>query len=228
MLRIRALAVGIAVALHGGLLAGVLLHRTPETVEVSPIPDPFVVTLLPRARAAAPRPEAVPLPSPPAVRTPSALSRPALAPLVPELTAFVDVDRIDMPSELAPEPTPRPAAPLQAEASMEQAPVSTAVGDARDSWEGRVLARLERVKRFPPAARSRREQGSTILRFRVNRQGRVLSSSIARSSGSAVLDREALATLARAQPLSPIPADRPDQIELVVPVEFLLRLGRGP
>jgi TonB family protein len=68
-------------------------------------------------------------------------------------------------------------------------------------------------------------QGVATIRFRLDRQGHVLSSSIARSSGSKILDAEALATLARAEPLPAIPADRPDQIELLVPVEFFLLGG---
>jgi len=58
--------------------------------------------------------------------------------------------------------------------------------------------------------------------FRMNRQGQVLSSSIARSSGSSALDRAALDTLRRAQPLPAIPDDRPDPLQLSVPVEFFV------
>jgi len=54
----------------------------------------------------------------------------------------------------------------------------------------------------------------------------VLSSSIARSSVSQILDAEALAMLVRAEPLPAIPADRPDEIELVIPVEIFLLGGR--
>jgi len=43
----------------------------------------------------------------------------------------------------------------------------------------------------------------------MNREGRVLSASIARGSGYVALDREALATLRRAEPLPRIPPDRP-------------------
>jgi protein TonB len=57
------------------------------------------------------------------------------------------------------------------------------------------------------------------------RQGHVLSSSIARSSGSRILDSEAQATLARAEPLPAIPAGRPDEIEILVPIEFFMRPG---
>jgi protein TonB len=92
-----------------------------------------------------------------------------------------------------------------------------------DSWEGRVLARLERFRLYPVAARRGHQQGVVYVRFRINRDGHVLSSSVMRSSGFFLLDQAALDTLRRADPLPRIPADRPDQIELSVPVEFSMR-----
>lgn len=59
-----------------------------------------------------------------------------------------------------------------------------------------------------------------------DRPGRVLWSRVERSSGCGELDRAALDTLRRAAPLPAIPADRPDQVELVVPVEFYITLRR--
>ena len=86
-----------------------------------------------------------------------------------------------------------------------------------------MLARLEKFRRYPGAARSARQQGVVYIRFRMNRGGRVLSSSLVRSSGFPALDQAALETLRRADPLPKIPADRPDEIELSVPVEFYIR-----
>jgi protein TonB len=97
----------------------------------------------------------------------------------------------------------------------------------KDSWEARVVACLESLKRFPPAARSRRDQGVATVRFRVNRHGTLLSLSLEASSGNRLLDQEALATVARAEPYPPIPAGRPDEIEVVVPIEFFLGSRRS-
>lgn len=46
---------------------------------------------------------------------------------------------------------------------------------------------------------------------------------IARSSGSAMLDRAALDTIRRAQPLPAISEDKPNELDLSVPVEFFVR-----
>jgi protein TonB len=43
-----------------------------------------------------------------------------------------------------------------------------------------------------------------------------------RSSGSSLLDREALDTVRRAQPLPKVPADLPDPLTLTVAIEFAL------
>lgn len=95
--------------------------------------------------------------------------------------------------------------------------------EVKPDWEGLVLAHLERFRRYPARARAARQQGVTYVRFTVNRAGSVLSPVIARKSGSIDLDQAALDTLERAQPLPAIPADRPDRIELTIPVEFSFR-----
>ena len=77
-------------------------------------------------------------------------------------------------------------------------------------------------RRVPARARAARQQGTVHLRFRMNRAGSVLSMSVLRNSGFVTLDQAALDTLKRAQPLPTIPKDRPDEIELTIPVEFYL------
>lgn len=85
------------------------------------------------------------------------------------------------------------------------------------------MSRLESVKRYPSAARVNRVQGVVHVRFRVNRAGAVLFAALQRSSGNAMLDRAALETVRRAAPLPKIPDDRPDELEVTVPIEFYLR-----
>lgn len=89
-----------------------------------------------------------------------------------------------------------------------------------DKWEGRVLARLERFRRYPTESQHAHQEGTAYLRFRIDRAGHVLTSAIERSSGYPALDAAALETLRRADPLPKVPTDRPDEVELVVPVEF--------
>ena len=103
-------------------------------------------------------------------------------------------------------------------------PGSAASRAAIASWRDLVVARLQQNKRYPSGAEARREQGVVTLNFSVDRNGRVLARSIARSSGSAALDEEVLAMVQRAQPLPAFPpAMTQDSVNLVVPIRFSLR-----
>lgn len=91
-------------------------------------------------------------------------------------------------------------------------------------WESMLAAHLERFKRYPSEARNRGQEGIAKVAFTIDHNGRLLSSRIVQSSGSATLDQETLAMLARAQPM-PRPPERVSDAELsfVVPVRFTLR-----
>lgn len=73
-------------------------------------------------------------------------------------------------------------------------------------WKARVSAHLERRKRFPAGARARGEQGTVLVLFRIDDGGRVLTASLARSSGHGELDRAALAMVQQASPVPAPPA----------------------
>lgn len=149
-----------------------------------------------------------------------------------------ETDRPDPPDPLIPRlsfytpPAPPPAEPAQAAdpvpkttapKSVPAPPASRVASDAEATWEALLLAHLEKHRRYPAAARARRDQGVAHVRFTMNRQGKVLAVAILKPSGSAALDRAALDTIRRAQPLPAIPDDRSDPLELTVPVEFFLR-----
>jgi protein TonB len=115
------------------------------------------------------------------------------------------------PETAAPKTVPAPPAPQVA-------------SNGPDTWEGRVLAQLNRHRQYPRAAVARRQQGVPYIRIVMDRTGKVLSSRLERSSGFPDLDREAVALAKRASPLPKPPDDKAgDTLELVVPVEFLLR-----
>ena len=74
------------------------------------------------------------------------------------------------------------------------------------------------------AAQSRHQQGIAQVLFTLDRLGRVIHSRIVRSSGASMLDEEALALLARAQPFPPPPHEVPgERVDLSVPIRFNLR-----
>ncbi len=120
------------------------------------------------------------------------------------------------PPAVSAPPSEAPAAPAQGASS---APPS----NGAPTWQGLVLGRLEQFKRYPAMAQYRRQQGVANLRFTMDRDGKVLSARLEKTSGYDLLDQETLALIQRAQPLPRPPPDVPgDRLELVVPIEFFL------
>ena len=83
---------------------------------------------------------------------------------------------------------------------------------------------IERQRRYPNAARNRRVEGVAVVAFTIDREGQVIASRIAKSSGSPALDEEALAILKRASPL-PVPPDQVPgaTIDCDIPITFRLK-----
>ena len=120
------------------------------------------------------------------------------------------------PAAAAADPTVASAAP--------PAPAAAAPSKAVPTWQGLILARLERFKRYPAGAQFRRQQGVVYLRFSMDRRGKVVAASVDKSSGVDALDQETLALIHRAEPLPPPPAEMTgDPVELVVPIQFFLK-----
>jgi protein TonB len=101
---------------------------------------------------------------------------------------------------------------------------ASGVAAATTSWQIRLQAHLARFKGYPPEAQMRHQEGTSMLRFTMTRDGRVLSFGLANSSGHDLLDQEALSLMERAQPLPPLPPEvSQGTIQLVVPLRFQLR-----
>ena len=111
----------------------------------------------------------------------------------------------------APQPKQAPATTL--------GPASPKPAPAIASWQQAVVAHLARFQRYPAQAKG--ATGIANLSFGIDRQGHVLNSQIIKSSGSAVLDAEALSLITRAAPLPPPPAAVPDtDLTFVLPIRF--------
>ena len=99
-----------------------------------------------------------------------------------------------------------------------------APSNALPTWQTKLVGQIGRQQRYPAAARAKQEQGITHLVFTIDRAGRLLECRVAASSGSSVLDAEALAMVKRAQPFPPPPPElRGEQIMLPVPISFSLK-----
>ena len=79
---------------------------------------------------------------------------------------------------------------------------------------------LESHKRYPEDARQRGEEGRAVLRFRVDRYGRVITYSVVSSTGFADLDR-AIEDMMRGATMPPFPPSMTTpEIEVSVTIRF--------
>ena len=212
--------VGVGLGLHALaiVLVGLIGRASPTPAK----PDPPVTMIdLPTLVAAPKPPIAAPKPIDPVKPRPQAKPTPqhpipiSQSELPRSPTPTTDSSPVE-PTSNAPETTAQTPTtpPAPAEQSTTLAP----------NWQSLLMAHLDKVKHYPASARDRGQQGIVIVSISLSRTGDVLSSSIHKGSGVAVLDQEALTMMARASPLPAPPADvAGDPVELVIPVRFSVR-----
>lgn len=89
-------------------------------------------------------------------------------------------------------------------------------------WQHALFGWLASHKTYPEEARRRGEEGRAVLRFTVDRTGRVLAVELVTGTGSRLLDDAARAML-RGGALPPFPASMP-QPQVTVTVQIRYRL----
>lgn len=115
------------------------------------------------------------------------------------------------PPRVEAEPTPAP--PVLSRGAV-------APSRSRLTWEKSLSAHLNRFKRAPAV----RVSGSVSVMFNIDKTGHLIAARVVQSSGSSVLDDEALAVLRRASPLPAAPDDVPGTMfEFTIPVHFLVK-----
>lgn len=224
---------------------------TPEVEDV-PDDDPVEETAEAEPQAEPEKPEqiadAVPPPSPaPVVSSEPNVPPPASKPARPEPPPSAEPTRAERPTvptlrtaESSPD-KPRdevpeaPAVDMVASANgATSARIEEAEGEEAErggepakiphDYLGKLRAWLEMHKEYPYRAKRRRQQGTAVLHFTVDREGRVSSYRIVESSGHRMLDDEVEALIERAQPLPELPPEvMHASLELVVPIQFSLR-----
>jgi len=100
-------------------------------------------------------------------------------------------------------PPPSSAGPL---ASVAPSPSAAAVdANLLLDYRRRLIGAARRYKRYPRAAIDNEWEGATEVAIVVGANGRIRSMTISKTSGHAVLDRQALDMFRKAKPLVPIP-----------------------
>lgn len=92
----------------------------------------------------------------------------------------------------------------------------------QQSWHSEVHQRLGKAKRYPREALRYRSTGVSHVKVMLNSHGELVSATLQTSSGTKILDKEALATINRAAPF-PAPPDTllvDGKVEFVAPIAF--------
>jgi periplasmic protein TonB len=211
----------LVLVLHGLGALALLRWRSP-VIPLETMQAAIMIDLPPLPAPAAPV-------SPPPEPVPQAVPEPVAPPAPQPVVALPPPKPKPAPRRVEPAPQPAPApseSPSRPEptAAPPRAPPMPPPQSAAPSYQGLLLAQLERNKRYPREARMQHQEGVAILRFTLERDGRLRAFRLERSSGHRVLDDEVLAMIQRAAPLPPFPPEMTEaQLELVVPIRFSLR-----
>lgn len=241
-------AAGVALALHAAIALASFWAMTPAEADDeigAPAIEVSFETVAPKAddSEAPPGPESAAS----AAASDSAEARPrteaarqpkedAVEPENPELVAAREEQRKpeEKPHERKPLPAQTSTASVAAEetaASRQeaalQAPVARApvIGPGRNAqkeraaWQRRLVAHLDRHKRYP--ADGGRREAQVEVRFELDSAGRVKTATLVRSSGISSFDAAALDMIRRADPV-PAPPDfmTDEALAFTVPVVF--------
>ena len=188
-----------------------------ETPPPTPEPPPVLATEPPPPEPPPP-PAAIPKPEPPPPPPKPVVHKPVVKPPPPRHPPPQPVR--ETPPQPAPQPAPVqtavvPPAPMVMPAPRPAPTVSPGYRSLLSAW-------LESHKRYPESARARGEEGRAVLRFRVDRSGRVLNYALAAGTGFADLDA-AIDAMMRGATLPPFPGDMTaSDVEVSVTVRFSL------
>lgn len=130
----------------------------------------------------------------------------------------------DTPDDTAlPSPVPavRPA-PSSSTPRIRQPAASAETSKLSLEFQRSLFRHIARFQRYPARARDRQLRGTVQVVFLLRRDGSVVDAWVTSTSGESVLDREALETIRRAEPLPPIPGELPDHLSILLPVAFAL------
>jgi len=118
---------------------------------------------------------------------------------------------------------PAPPQPIQ-EAMLRPQPAAPSKGKKTDfGWLANALwERVSHLQKYPHQARIRNVEGRVVLRAVITANGQLAKAEVVTSSGSALLDEDALATLHKACPLHLAkPLDRAEVV-VMIPINYRL------
>lgn len=227
-------ALVLVLAVHVLAVVLTLKWSVPQAVELPPAAMMVEMAPLPEPPPPPPPPKVVqppvPVEEPPLPKLAEA-PKPKIAVAKPKPKPKPQPPKPEKKPEPKPEPkeevaeTPPPKEAPKIEPQQRSVPGNS---QAKRTWQSDLLMHLAKYKKYPPQARSRRQEGTNRLRFVVDANGKVLSYEITGPSGSSILDRATLEMIRRAGTLPKPPAEllTNGTIEIVAPFVYSLKDAR--
>jgi len=122
--------------------------------------------------------------------------------------------------EMAPPPADavgeKPAAPSQGLSESDKKAIET--------WHKKLVVHLNGHKRYPAEARKKRIEGEVVVKFTLDRDGKVVARAVLTGSGAQILDDAAIEILERASPLPVPPRELAgNNFELTLPIQYQVK-----
>ena len=191
--------------------------ETPPPPEMEPVPtpdEPVAAIEPPQPAPEVPIPVVEPPPSP---APPKPIVKPPPKPVRRHLEQAAP-----SPTPTSSQPTPAAIAAPQTAYAPTPVPAPVPSSEVSPGYRALLSAWLDSHKRYPDSARQRGEEGRAILRFAVDRSGRVLNFALAQSSGFPDIDAS-IEEMMRNATLPPFPATMTQsRIDVSVTVRFSL------
>ena len=91
---------------------------------------------------------------------------------------------------------------------------------SNQTWKEKIVLQLNRnLAGFPPGAKG--EIGKAVVKFAIDRQGKLISTELLESTGSKLLDAAAISIVERTEPFPVPPAEvSDDKLTFMVPIIF--------
>ncbi|MGE0669086.1 MAG: energy transducer TonB [Sphingomonadales bacterium] len=218
MSMVRHLSTAIALALHAAGI-GIAMSMPSSTAPIEPREIPITLTLAPpppAPTAEVPKPDPKPEPKPvvkEAPPPPPAPPEPVFEP-PPQVIASAATSAAEFALPEAPPPPPPP-------------PPKPGNAAATADYNARLQAWLLRHHRYPSQARTQRLEGTPLVQFTLDRQGRALDVRLYKSCGEPMLDEDAVKLVRRSSPFPSVPEEVPgDTLVKIVPVDYYMKNGR--
>jgi periplasmic protein TonB len=118
------------------------------------------------------------------------------------------------------QPIPAESSANRSGSAVSSSPADRPMAQSATAFQQTLLRHIARFRYYPDEARRDQIQGTVQLIFAMQRNGMVMDVWVKTTSGSSVLDAAAIETVRKAQPMPRIPADLPNQLNILIPVAF--------